>query len=72
MNWNRVVTLNQVPAEPITQAVGQPIPEWTTIGGGENAFPQEYSISGWFRWGGPYTVEWHLIMRFTIVPRADN
>ena len=48
------------------------MPEWTIIGGGENAFPPEYSISGWFRWGGPYTVEWHLIFRLSIVQRTEN
>jgi hypothetical protein len=35
---------------PATFAVGAGVEEYKTIGGGDNAFPQEYSVSGWFRW----------------------
>ena len=52
--------------------VGQEIPEWTTIGGGENSFPNEYAVSGWWKWRGPYTAEYHSLFRFTNIPRVDN
>jgi hypothetical protein len=42
------------------------------IGGDAQAFPPEYSVSGWFRWDGPYAADWHLIFRLTINNKADN
>jgi hypothetical protein len=71
INWDKIVTLNQV-TETIESAVGKGSEEYKLVGGGEAAFPPEYSISGWFKWQGIYTADWHLVYRFTINNKPDN
>lgn len=34
-------------------------------------FPPEYSVSGWFKWTGPYN-GWHLVFRLTTNNKPDN
>lgn len=50
---------------------GQGTEEYRLIGGGDNAFPHEYSVGGWFKWNGAYS-GWHSIFRLTINNKTDN
>jgi hypothetical protein len=34
--------------------------------------PPEYSVSGWWKWVGPYTADWHLVFRLTMNNKPDN
>jgi len=51
--------------------MGQGAEVYTLIGGGENMFPPEYFVSGWFKWTGTYS-GWHLAFRLTINNKPDN
>lgn len=46
--------------------------DFKLIAGGDQSFPPEYSISGWFKWQGIYSADNHLIYRFTINNKPDN
>jgi len=35
-------------------------------------FPLEYSVSGWWKWTGSYTADWHMLFRFTMNNIPDN
>lgn len=66
---NKFTQFNQV-NEPATIKVGAGAEEYVSVG--ENAFPKEYSVSGWFKWDGPYTADWHLVFRLTNNKREEN
>lgn len=42
------------------------------LGGGENSFPHEYSVSGWFKWAPHTVVPWRFCFRLTINEKAIN
>lgn len=46
--------------------------EYKVIGGGENAFPLEYSVSGWFKWKPFEQIPWRFLFRLTINDKASN
>jgi len=56
-----------------TSAAGSP-PDatWKDIGGGEYQFPEEYSVSGWWKWTGPYTTDFHINFRLMVNGKPDN
>jgi hypothetical protein len=53
-------------------APGQGDENYKVIGGGDDSFPDEYSVSGWFKWVGDYKGAWHLVFRFTTNDKPDN
>lgn len=68
--WEKLVAFKQVgDAEPSAPGRGQE--EYRVIGGGENSFPHEYSVGGWFKWSGAYD-GWHTIFRLTINNKPEN
>ena len=69
-DWNKIVTYEQV-ADAIPSVQGQGVEEWRVIGGGDNSFPTEYSVSGWFRWSGAFTAEWTSLFYLSINAKAD-
>ena len=66
-----IVTLVQS-TDPETIQPGQGNEEYRVIGGDDKAFPTEYSVSGWYKWVGPYTADWHLVFRLTMNNKPDN
>jgi hypothetical protein len=43
------------------------------IGGeDDSSFADEYSVGGWFKFGGVFTKDWHLVFRLTINEKAEN
>jgi hypothetical protein len=71
IDWDRTVTLRQITGDPVGIKPGDASEEYKQIGGGDNMFPPEYSVSGWFKWAGPYA-GWHLVFRLTTNNKADN
>ena len=68
---DKVVTIKQV--DDVTDfAPGQGTEEYRAVGGADASFPHEYSVSGWFKWVGPYTADWHLVFRLTNNNKPDN
>lgn len=64
--WNRLASAKVV-NEPIEQTFNQGDVRGSEIGGGENAFPHDYSVSGWFRWTPMDNQrEWHFAFRLTM------
>ena len=61
-----------VVTDPVDTGIGKGTEDYKLIGGGDQAFPPEYSVSGWFKWSGVYTADWHLVFRFTINNKPDN
>lgn len=51
--FDRTVVFNQI-SDPANIVPGVGAEEFKPIGGGENAFPSEYSVSGWFKWTGTF------------------
>ena len=45
---------------------------YNTVGGGDNAFAEEYSVAGWFKWMGAPQAQYHNVFRFTLNNKADN
>lgn len=62
----------QQATDAVTIQPGQGDEQYTVIGGGDKAFPVEYSVSGWYKWTGPYAADWHLVFRLTMNSKADN
>lgn len=60
-----VVTLKQVTDTQPSQ-VNQGTEDYKVVGGGDQAFPTEYAVSGWFKWAGDYVADFHFIFRLTI------
>jgi len=67
-NWDKVITVSQV-----TDAINVPVPEevYTPIGGGDLTYPDEYSVSGWFKTGSSLA-DWSHLFRLTLNNKADN
>jgi len=57
--------------EVIKSVPGEGTEEYKLVGGGDNMFPPEYFVAGWFKWSGPY-VGWHMAYRLTMNNKADN
>lgn len=51
--------------EPVTFAAGVGNEEYRVVNTEDTAFPHEYSVSGWWRWTGPYVGAWHNVFRLT-------
>jgi len=69
--WSRVATLEQI-KDPKPYKEDEEKEVYNAIGGGDNSFPHEYSVSGWFRWSPHDVVPWRLVFRFTINEKAIN
>jgi hypothetical protein len=66
----RTVTLNQV-SDVKDSKPGDASEDFKQLGGGENMFPHEYSVGGWFKWTGAFN-GWHMMYRLTINNKPDN
>lgn len=54
-------------------APGQGSENYVAIGGDDYAFPDEYSVSGWWKWAGPLNPsDWPNVFRLTMNNKADN
>lgn len=51
---------------------GQGNEAYVQIGGGDLAFPVEYSVGAWFKWEGDYVTNWHMLFRFTTNDKPEN
>lgn len=48
-------------------------PSYKAVGDDKSMFPQEYAISGWFKWSPVAQAAWHNIFRVQIkTPSTDN
>jgi hypothetical protein len=46
--------------------------EYPIVAEKENVFPNEYAVSGWWKWDGTFASDWHMLFRLTINGKADN
>jgi hypothetical protein len=70
VEWDRIVAVNQAGAA-FASVPGQGQEEYKVVGGGENVFPSEYSVGGWFKWAGAYN-GWATMFRLTINDKPIN